>query len=308
MTSIEEKNRVTKQGFFASLALLIPMIFAAVLSNSSAVLADTLGLAVDTCAMFLSWQVVRRLGRGPTDNYNYGFDKLENLLALGLGLTNLVFVGLVLAQAIEGLRRPVPLEGASAAIAVNIVSIVICTWMWWRISRMVKDGASPVMDAQRRFYLMGIADSLTLAVPISLATWLSDYSWAAYIDPLTAIALCGFFIFHVWGMVSGSVYDLVDRAVEESLQLAILRVLAIHYDDYDALHGIRTRRAGGVHFIELMLGYHPDLAMGAVQQRINAMTTKLEQSIPNSVVLICPADRPSDAGHDINARAVPVPA
>lgn len=281
------------------------MTYAAIISNSSAVFADALGLAMDTCAMFLSWLVVRRLECGRTDSYNYGFDKLENLLAVGLALANLVFVGLVLAQAIEGLKRPVPLEGTTAAIILNIVSIALFTWMWWRVRRIDEAQESPVIDAQRRYYLMGIADSLTLVVPISLGTWLKDYSWAAYIDPLTAIALCGFFVFHVWGMVSGSVCDLLDRALEERLQLALLRVLANHYDDYDALHGIRTRRAGGVNFIELMLGYNPELAMGCVQQRINVMTAKLQQAIPNSVVLICPTDASIDGRRESEAQTVP---
>lgn len=70
----------------------------------------------------------------------------------------------------------------------------------------------------------------------------------------------------------------------------MLRVLASRFDDYDAFCGVRTRRAGGVHFIELMLGYDPALSMGAVQLRINAMKVELEAAIPNSVVLVCPTD------------------
>ncbi|MEP9380424.1 cation transporter [Aquabacter sp. CN5-332] len=203
MASISEKDRLTRQDLFASLALLVPMTYAAIVSNSSAVFADVLGLGMDTCAMFLSWLVVRRLEHGRTENYNYGFDKLENLLAVGLALANLVFVGLVLAQAIKGLRRPVPLEGTTAAIILNTASVALFAWMWWRVRQVDKAQQSPVIDAQRRFYLMGIADSLTLVIPISLGTWFKDYNWAAYIDPLTAIALCGFFVFHVWGMCRG---------------------------------------------------------------------------------------------------------
>ncbi len=308
MASNEEKDKISRQGFFASLLLLVPMIYAALVSNSSAVFADTLGLSMDVCAMFLSWQVVRRTARGRTETYNYGLDKLENLLNVGLAGANVAFVALVLWQAIEGLYRPVPLEGATTAIVLNLVAIGFFAWMWRRISRMEQSGQSPVMDAQRRFYLMGIVDSLALVIPLSLGAWLKDYSWSVYIDPITAIALCGFFVYHLWGMASGSLLDLLDRALEERLQFDLLRVLASHYDDYDALHGIRTRRAGGVNFIELMLGYDSQLSMGCVQERINVMITKLEQVIPNSVVLICPTDETSTARRAADAPGVAVPA
>ncbi|MEP9380423.1 hypothetical protein ABLE91_27260 [Aquabacter sp. CN5-332] len=57
-----------------------------------------------------------------------------------------------------------------------------------------------------------------------------------------------------------------------------------------------------------MLGYNPELAMGCVQQRINAMTTKLQQAIPNSVVLICPTDAAMDGVRQSEALAVPAAA
>jgi cation diffusion facilitator family transporter len=306
MTSLEEKERITRQGFFASFALLVPMAYAVLASNSSAVLADGLNLAMDTGAMYLSWHVIRRLKQGRTETYNYGFDKYENLLALCFALANLVFVVFVLAKVIDGLSRPEPLEGTAAAIILNIVAIGMFSALWLRVRRLGPAGQSPVMDAQRRYYQMSIADSLALVIPLSVAAWFKDAAWALYIDPVTAIGLCIFFLYQIWAMASGSVFDLVDRALEEQLQLALMRVLAARFDDYEAFHGVRTRRAGGVHFVEVLLGYDPALSMGVVQQRINVMKADLEAAIPNAVVLVCPAEEA--AGTPAAGRAPLAPA
>jgi len=83
-------------------------------------------------------------------------------------------------------------------------------------------------------------------------------------------------------------YDLLDRALEESLQLVILRALASHFHEYEALHGIRSRRTGSNTYIEIFLEFEDERKMSEVQQVIDSIKTDLEQKIQGSHVVIAP--------------------
>ena len=48
-----------------------------------------------------------------------------------------------------------------------------------------------------------------------------------------------------------SIYDLLDGALEENIQLMIMRELAVHFDKNRDFHGVRSRRVGSRVFIEL---------------------------------------------------------
>jgi len=84
-------------------------------------------------------------------------------------------------------------------------------------------------------------------------------------------------------------YDLLDRALEESLQLVILHALASHFHAYEALHGIRSRRTGGNVYIEIFLEFEDECKMSEVQQIIDSIKMDVEQKIQGSHVVIVPA-------------------
>jgi divalent metal cation (Fe/Co/Zn/Cd) transporter len=85
-----------------------------------------------------------------------------------------------------------------------------------------------------------------------------------------------------------SVYDLLDRTLEESLQLVILRELAAYFDQYAAFHGIRSRRSGGNIYVEVFLEFDGEKRMAEVQEVIDNIKTRLEQAMPDSKVAIVP--------------------
>jgi ferrous-iron efflux pump FieF len=66
-----------------------------------------------------------------------------------------------------------------------------------------------------------------------------------------------------------SALNLVDRSLEERDQLLILRALAEHFQDFEMLHGVRTRHSGSQEYVELFLEFSPKKTMGEVQDTID---------------------------------------
>jgi divalent metal cation (Fe/Co/Zn/Cd) transporter len=78
----------------------------------------------------------------------------------------------------------------------------------------------------------------------------------------------------------------VDLAVTEEFQAAINRMLVKHFDAYDRLGHVRTRRAGDLVHVEIALGFSPHLTMGDVSARIDAMKAHLQQEIGHADIAI----------------------
>lgn len=104
--------------------------------------------------------------------------------------------------------------------------------------------------------------------------------------------ISGFLLLSAYRVVTDSIYDLLDRTLDESLQLVILGELAAFFDDYVALHGIRSRRSGSNVYIEIFMEFDSEKRMSEVQELINRMRESLERKIKSSQVVIAPATGP----------------
>ena len=138
---------------------------------------------------------------------------------------------------------------------------------------------------------MKTVSTLCVFLTLGLSLVFRDYSWAVYIDPVGSIAVLGFLVFLVYGVISMSVYDLLDGTLDESLQLVILRELATRFEEYVAIHGVRSRRSGGDVYVQILLEFDGDRKMAEVQKAIDEMKFALEKKIPGSQVLIAPTMR-----------------
>jgi divalent metal cation (Fe/Co/Zn/Cd) transporter len=90
-------------------------------------------------------------------------------------------------------------------------------------------------------------------------------------------------------VISLSVNDLLDGALEESLQIIIMRELAARFDSYAAFHGVRSRRSGRKVFIELFLEFPQQQTLESVLHIINCIKDDISMEIPVSDVVVIPA-------------------
>ena len=88
------------------------------------------------------------------------------------------------------------------------------------------------------------------------------------------------------GVFTDSFNDLLDKTLDEELQMVITRELVTHFEQYEALHGIRSRRSGSHVFIDIFLECDAERKVGDVQAFFDTLRTSLEGKIPNSRVVV----------------------
>jgi len=293
MTTRNDKEKSVFLSLVTDFLLFIPDIVAAIMANSITLWADVLKCGNELLATFLSWLALRMVRRGRKVRFDYGLGKLENITGVIVAGAMFISLFIVLHSAIERLRHPMDMHpgGVWLAMILMTVGVIANTSLWIKNYRVGRRQFSPIIEAQWRMFRTKAFSDLIVLTALVLSMSLRAQAWAIYIDPAASLFIAGFILHSIWGMLSNSFYDLLDRTLDESLQLVIVKELAVHFDHYKEIHGVRSRRSGSHVYVDLMLEFDGDKKMAEVQEIINRMETALERSIPGSHVLIAPTTR-----------------
>ncbi|HEY3379062.1 MAG TPA: cation diffusion facilitator family transporter [Armatimonadota bacterium] len=287
----QERERSIRMGWILGLLSIAPDIAATYLTGSVAMLTDVFRTGTDTLASFLSWLTVRKIAHGKTVKYNYGYGKLESLASLAVaGAMTLSFLVIIFC-AFERFRAPqlLNVENTTYAIIVPIVAGLTNAWCWRRNYRLARRQPSPIMESQWRLFRAKTMINLCVLCALAFSLLFHQFKWSVYIDPVASLLLASFLLFSSYQIVSMSIYDLLDRALEESLRLTIERTLTLFAGRFRALHGVRSRRSGSHIYLEIFVEFDGDSRMADVQQLIEEMVIYLESKIQGSQIVIIPS-------------------
>jgi ferrous-iron efflux pump FieF len=289
-SSYEAKQRSIVTGLIFAVIGLFPAIAIVILANSLTVLSDLLRNVGVVFAIFFSWLTVQRVTKGKSPLYNYGYGKMENLSSLVTAGVMIVSATIIFYQLIDRFHHPVALGqlGLGIGVIFSGLAAIFNGWTWWQSYNTAKKVSSPVMESLWRLYQVKTISTILVLSSLALSLAFRNYSWAVYIDPAGSIVLLGVLVFSTYGVISSSVFDLLDRTLSDSLQLIVLKSLAGHFESYDAIHGVKSRRSGNNIYIELFLEFDPNWKMAEVQKGIDEMKAELESKIPDSQIIVVP--------------------
>ena len=295
-TLSKEKESSVRLGLILGITGIILEILAVIFSNSLTVESDLLKNIGLVTAVLLAYMSIRKVNRGRTEGYNYGYGKLESFSGLIVVVVLVISLIIVIAHAVDRLQDPVDLKplGLDRAIVISCLILIFSALLWRRDYILSKKEYSPLIESLWRMYRFKTIAMVFVLISLSMSFVFDDNKWSDYIDPIFSIFI-GLLILHaIYNISTMSVYDLLDRALGESLQLVILRELATYFNEYEAIHGIRSRRSGANVYVEIFLEFDGNREMSEVQAVINTIKTDLENKIHGSEIVIAPATAPID--------------
>ena len=282
------REKVARQALAMALADVAITFGAMVAANSAVILADFCKTFLEFSAVLLSWWAIRRMARGTGGGFDYGLGKMEHLTSLVVGVLMTACLLLIVGNAVRNFLHPAHIGGLGVRIslAAQVVYAVINSVVARRSRRAAKTENSPLLEAQARLHFTRAAANIFILLSLGLSLALANFGWSRYIDPAASLVIAGSILMAALGIFSTSVGDLLDRTLEESDQLLILRELARHFHDYECLHGIRSRRSGSDIYIDILLEFDPEKKAGAIQAVAGSLRRQIEGQIPNSHVTI----------------------
>ncbi len=287
---LQQQEKAVFTGFIVGLIPMPPSIIAIFLANSLTIVADTIRCGLETFVIYLSWATLRKIRKGRTGHYDYGFGKVEGLVGIGVALTMIVSFTIITTGSINRFFNPVTVKGGGMILYILLVApfFVINTRLFIRYLHLSKGKASPILESQWRLFLTKSMGNLSVLVSLGIGVVFTNHGWAKYADPAGSIVLSGFILYSAYNIVSKSVFDLADRTLDESNQMMITTELARYFDVYEQFHGVRSRRSGKKVFIEIFLEFNEECIMKEVQASIDELKTSMEEKIEGSEVWIIP--------------------
>ncbi len=285
---LDSKERTLLLAMLGDVVWTLLALASAWMANSVALWANTSRVGMETLLSVLAFVGVYKLARSGRSRFDYGLGKLESIFSLLGGVVFLLTFILVGWQALERLLAPQPTHGTGLGIAVLfLVSFYNCGF-YLRLRRLLKQEHSPILHTQTMLYRNALAASSVTFLCMLLPALFPDAEGLYYLDPLGALMLCGFIFQSALTLIRDSLFQLLDGTLEESMQMAIMRTLAAHFDDYQQLHDIRSRRSGSQVFVEIFLEFPPQQTHQDVLGRCAQIKHSLEAEIPAAVVWVVP--------------------
>jgi ferrous-iron efflux pump FieF len=293
-SSSQEKEHSVMLGLVVGLFGLLPSVFIMLLANSTTLLSEVLKDSGLVLAIFLSWLSIRKVSKGKNLGYDYGYGKMENLSGMLTASVMIIAFGIVLYTAIDRFLNPTALNevGTIIGLIFSGIAMIANALLLKHELHLARREVSPIMESMWRLTRVKIISFALVIISLGMSIIFRENKWAEYVDPTGSVILSCFILFSAWGVISKSVYDLLDKTLEEEMQLIILRELATYFQEYEALHGIKSRRSGAHVYIEIFLEFDGERKMAEVQKVITEMKAALEQKIQSSQVIIAPTTSP----------------
>ncbi|MDD4538021.1 MAG: cation transporter [Kiritimatiellia bacterium] len=232
----------------------------------------------------LSWRVLRSIRQERLHGYDYGTDKLQVFAGVVCSATYIMSLILIAGFALIRMVKPATMDQSFTSVGAffQFVVFLVMGWFWQKNKRLACKQHSPVMETQWR---LNRADALSaLVCCASLMVWLllKERPWAIYLDPIFALLFVCFAIVSFTPKLVAEVNELLDRTLQDELQLKIDRRLAEHFHGYEDFHGVRSRRAGKRIFIEVALSFAPEQQVSEVSRTVASLRDGIQSDVPGS--------------------------
>lgn len=165
---------------------------------------DSLGLLSDAghnlgdvASLVLAMFAFRLAKVHPNSRYTYGYKKSTVLVSLLNAVILLVAVGIIIAESIDKLLHPVPVEGAAIAWTAGVGVIVNAVTAWLFMKDKEKD--LNVKGA----YLHMVADTL-VSVGVVISGIIIMYTGWPLVDPTIGLVIAVIIVISTWGLLHDS--------------------------------------------------------------------------------------------------------
>jgi cation diffusion facilitator family transporter len=272
--------------YFAALGLMLFGYLSDSLTLSADGLRAFLLITIDVFALV----VLRRIHRHRFAEYEFGTGKLECLVNLAVGLGMYAAAVWIVISAFNRLEGQAPAAPLSIAMGIAFADANLCLNIYglYRLYRANRAAPAVIMRAQVRSRLaMTISSSIVFIVVLASVS-APDPTVGNLLDVLGSVFVSVIILSIGTSMMRESLPDLLDKSIAPKDQLLVYRTLAQHFDSYDDIIGMRSRRSGRQALVDIELGFADDATIGDIVRRSHAIAEDLRRFLHDAQVRVLP--------------------
>lgn len=260
-------------------AVLLKLVVA-VVTGSTAVLAEAAHSATDLLASLIAAATVSRADRPADREHPFGHQKFEHVSGVVEGgLMVLASVGVVIAAA-TGVAGQV--EHSGLGIAVLAVTACASLLVGRHVAHVGHETESAALEADAQHLKADVVTSLGAMLALVLVA----VSGEVWIDTAMGLAIAGWMTFTGCRLIARGTRVLVDETLPAAELEAIREVLASSSSDGVGYHRLRARRAGAVRHVDVHVTVPPETTVARAHELTDEIEAAIEERLPDADVVI----------------------
>lgn len=278
--------KIVKANLFIDISTFIPVIIIAIFSNSLVLVTDVFDYVFTISSEIIFFIVLRKCIKNETTNYDFGLGKMQSMAALFTSVIMIIGLLILMFEAIQRffIAETIDFTFAYLGVGVHTIGFGVNFYLWQSAYKIWKNTKSPIINSQWRVNRANALGNIGVLISLILTLSFSEFGWSCFIDPISALIFAIITINSFITLFKNSMNDLLDKSIEEELQLKILKVLADYEYGYERFYDYYTRKSGNKIFIDIKLGFDPAKKIGDAMNICSRIKEKLEYYIKGSDV------------------------
>jgi ferrous-iron efflux pump FieF len=291
-------QRAGRTAAMVAAGLALGKLVAGQLGHSAAVTASAVDSLMDIFASSANALAIRAAHAGPDEGHAFGHAKIEAVATAAQGLLIGGSGAYILVEGVRRVIQPVALTLAAVTVGTMIASTIITVILVAYLVRTAKTTQSSAILGDSIHYRTDIFANLAVlaGVIVTYATGIQR------IDGVLSIAVAGYVLFSAVGLLRTGVGELLDSSISgerlEALQKVFQGLVDRH--EIEGYHGVRTRTAGRVLFVEVHIELPADMRIAeghTRSDRVRDAVLAIEEDAQILVHIDVERDEPETVAH-----------
>ena len=277
VTRYEEASKVTILAILWNVFLSVIKVFAGVIGNSTAMIADGIHSASDIITS-VGVLIGNKISSKPGDKeHNYGHEKAETLVSFLLAI---ILVAVSLSIGYKAVKSLFNVEEIAIPtlfpLIVSIISILIKEYQYRITIRVAKKVNSPALKADAWHHRSDALSSIAAFIGIG-----GSIIGFKILEPLASVAVALFVCKVGYDILKNSINELMDVSIDEKYEEEIKEIASLT-EGVMNLGNLRTRKHGASAYVDLVICVDGKLTV----TKGHDIATNLEKKIQNSIDIV----------------------
>ncbi len=285
-----EKTRVALFSLLASVSITIMNIAAWLLTNSLAVLAETMHTFLDILVTTITLVAVNVGSKPPDREHPFGHGKAESIGGL-FGSLFIIIAGILIGyESAERIIMRIPFSPDIVAIIVMTIAIIIDFNRSRALRKMAIKWNSRALEADSYHFMSDIAISASVVVlmVVGLMTERFDIGffdrWGTLFDTMVAFGIVIYFSIIGIRLMRTSIDELMDRTSEDLVRRIMNAASSV--PGVISVKDVKARRVGSMTHVEVTIGVSDHLSVSEAHGIADNVEIAVRREIGRSMVMV----------------------
>ena len=280
-----ERTRLTQRAAMASVAmalvLLIAKAWAAIMTDSTAMLGSLADTALDVVASLFTLAGVRIAALPADHDHRFGHGKAEALVALGQVVLIAVSALVIGWRAIDRLLNGAQTANAGLGIGVSVAAMVGTALLLAYQKRVIASTGSVAIQTDNIHYKSDLFLNSAVIAALVIDQWLQVRGADAAFGMVVAVWL----LWAAWRAAGDSVNQLMDAEWPLEKRESFLKACA-DYPELNGMHDVRTRSSGAHDFIQFHVWVPEAWSIREAHDRLDRVEEDLQRRFPGTEIFL----------------------